>query len=279
MLITRDSTCGDESYIQCTADVPSDFCCPTSSTCMALAGNTTALCCPSGGNCARIEPIPCDISLEDKSQYPSAIVMTSALTGTLETCGTECCPFGFSCENGACILDSDQSAKPSTETIPSSSSSTFSFLTSSTIHTASGATSQAATTSGLSADKTSSAQSTASSVSRQGASTIPPKVLVPTVLAAVLAACAIGGVCYFGWKKFTLHQTSGSLKQIATPWALKTRPQDRFEKPELDASGDTARAQRRVWHELPAESEPMELPATPPSNLGTLWQRISIHPS
>lgn len=123
-IFSRASTCGDSSYVQCAASLPSDFCCPSTSTCMALAGNTTALCCPTGGDCSQIEPIPCDISLEDKTQHPSATVMTSALTGTLETCGTKCCPFGYSCSDGVCNQDSDQSAKPSTSSVASSATAT-----------------------------------------------------------------------------------------------------------------------------------------------------------
>lgn len=64
--------------------------------------------------------------MEDKSKYPSATVMTNALTGTLETCGTDnkCCPFGYSCDNGECNMKDDQSAKPSTSSAaPSSTTS------------------------------------------------------------------------------------------------------------------------------------------------------------
>ncbi|CAN8099446.1 unnamed protein product [Discula destructiva] len=120
-LFSRDSTCGDDTYVQCAADLPSDFCCPATSTCMALAGKTTALCCPTGLDCSQILPIPCDLSLEDKTKYPSATVMTSALTGTLETCGSKCCPFGYTCSgDDVCNLKSDQSAKPETSSVVSS---------------------------------------------------------------------------------------------------------------------------------------------------------------
>lgn len=123
----RASSCGDSSYVQCSADLPSDFCCPSGQTCISLAGKTTAICCPEGGNCAEIETIPCDISLEDKSQHPAAVVMTSALTGTLETCGDQCCPFGYSCNgNGNCDMNKDQSAKPSTSSVASSATVTAS---------------------------------------------------------------------------------------------------------------------------------------------------------
>lgn len=122
----RASTCGDSSYIQCSsADLPSDFCCPSGQSCIPLAGNTTVICCPSGSDCAEIETIPCDLSLEDKSQHPAAVVMTSALTGTLETCGDQCCPFGYSCNgNSNCVVNEDQTAKPSTSSVTSSTTAT-----------------------------------------------------------------------------------------------------------------------------------------------------------
>lgn len=125
-LFGRDSSCGDSSYVQCaSSSLPSDFCCPSGSTCMPLAGNTTAICCPSGGDCAEIESIPCQLSLEDKSQHPAAVVMTTALTGTLETCGQQCCPFGYSCNSaGNCDMDSDQSTKPITSSVASSTTAT-----------------------------------------------------------------------------------------------------------------------------------------------------------
>lgn len=127
-----DSTCGDSSYLQCTnAGLPSDFCCPSDQSCVALAGNTTALCCPKGSDCSEIEPIPCDLSLEDKSQHPENVVMTTALTGTLEQCGTKCCPFGYSCNgDGNCYMNEDQSTKPSTSSGSSTASATSTAATS-----------------------------------------------------------------------------------------------------------------------------------------------------
>lgn len=169
-IFSRASTCGDSSYVQCSgAGLPSDFCCPSGQSCVALAGNTTAICCPEGSSCAEIETIPCDVSLEDKSQHPAAVVMTSALTGTLETCGDQCCPFGYSCNgDGNCDMNSDQSAKPST------SSATASATVSTTATATSGSTTESASvgvspTSGT--DSSATATSTASSGSGSGSST------------------------------------------------------------------------------------------------------------
>lgn len=118
----QDSTCGDSSYAKCNTDgLPDDFCCPADHSCIALAGKTTALCCPDGSDCNGIRPIPCDISLQDKSLHPENVVMTNALTGTLPKCAGLCCPFGYTCDGENCILNSDQNAKPLTSTGPQSS--------------------------------------------------------------------------------------------------------------------------------------------------------------
>ncbi|KAG6363552.1 hypothetical protein INS49_008653 [Diaporthe citri] len=119
----QDSTCGDSSYKQCTtAGLPDDFCCPSDNSCIALAGKTTALCCPAGNDCTAVRPIPCDVSLQDKSLHPENVVMTNALTGSLPKCAGMCCPFGYSCDGGGnCIQNSDQNAKPITTGAQSSS--------------------------------------------------------------------------------------------------------------------------------------------------------------
>lgn len=215
-LFRRDSTCGDSAYVQCGADLPSDFCCPATSTCMVLAGKTTALCCPTGGDCGQIQAIPCDLSLEDKSKYPSATVMTSALTGTLEACGTKCCPFGYSCgDDGVCNLNDDQSAKPSTSSASSSSSTAASSSESSTttqtaeVTPTTGASSSATSTSdpsssssgSSSAAATAAADTTATSSSSSAASTTTaaaaPASSAPTSSAGLVAGGIIGGIAGF----------------------------------------------------------------------------------
>lgn len=166
-IFSRASSCGDSSYVQCSsADLPSDFCCPSGQSCIPLAGNTTVICCPSGSDCAEIETIPCDLSLEDKSQHPAAVVMTSALTGTLETCGDQCCPFGYSCNgNENCVVNKDQTAKPSTSAVTSST-------TAAATATSGSLTSSAAVHPTSGTDSSPSATSTSSSGSGSGSSAV-----------------------------------------------------------------------------------------------------------
>ncbi|KAK3341449.1 hypothetical protein B0T25DRAFT_342496 [Lasiosphaeria hispida] len=127
-LFQRQSTCA-ANFSRCNvANFPSSFCCPTSQTCIALAGNTTLLCCPAGFNCAKIQPISCDISQQDAEKHPDSTVKTTALQGSLEKCGKLCCPFGYSCSGDECVKDKNQSAAPSgapsSTASPSTSTST-----------------------------------------------------------------------------------------------------------------------------------------------------------
>ncbi|KAI0798736.1 hypothetical protein GGR55DRAFT_553387 [Xylaria sp. FL0064] len=116
--------------------LPHDSCCLTLSTCHVLAGDTMLLCCPGDSDCSTIQPIVCNISLQDPAANPEAVVKTTALTATLPTCGDKCCPFGYSCDgNGNCGEDEDQSQKPigavssSSTSVPSSSTTQASIST------------------------------------------------------------------------------------------------------------------------------------------------------
>lgn len=203
-LFGRASTCGDSSYTQCSQGLPDEFCCPSDNSCIALAGSTTALCCPKDEDCSEIEPIPCDLSLEDKSQHPDNVVMTTALTGTLETCGNACCPFGYSCNSaGNCDMDADQSKQPATSSVTSTATTSKSTGTSTEtvgVTTASDTTatgtatssssdkaSATATSSGSSASSTGSSAAGSSSSSSSGSGSSGPN-------AAVVAGGVVGGV-------------------------------------------------------------------------------------
>ncbi|KAH6630171.1 hypothetical protein B0J18DRAFT_91976 [Chaetomium sp. MPI-SDFR-AT-0129] len=113
------------NYVLCPQpNIPSNFCCPTDTTCNLLAGGTTVLCCPSRSSCERIAPIVCNVSLMDAETDPESTVKTTALNSTLVACGgTTCCPFGYDCVNNGdpeanggfgelCVVKKDQSVKP-----------------------------------------------------------------------------------------------------------------------------------------------------------------------
>ncbi|KAK0632330.1 hypothetical protein B0T14DRAFT_541736 [Immersiella caudata] len=133
----QDSTC-PKDYSSC-ANFPGNFCCPTTQACISLAGGTTLLCCPQKSDCQRIVPISCDISLQDASKKPEAVVKTTALTSQLPKCGDRCCPFGYSCGSGKdeCVKDKEQKAPPgaSTSTTTSASASASATATSASSQT------------------------------------------------------------------------------------------------------------------------------------------------
>lgn len=114
-LFARD-TCAASGRTSCTSQGLSEgLCCPTSSNCVSLAGNTTVICCPSDSSCTKIQPITCDISEQDPTLHPDAPIKTTAHGAKLPTCGSNfCCPFGYTCsaDSSSCTKDSDQSKAP-----------------------------------------------------------------------------------------------------------------------------------------------------------------------
>jgi hypothetical protein len=128
-LFTRDaSVCGgNENLTQCGQNLPSTFCCPVKTTCLSLnnTGTAAALCCPPDSDCSFIQPVSCDISLQDPVKYPTSYLKVGDLTKTLGKCGSnnKCCPLGFDCSNGLCKI-SDKTKEAPTSTASSSSTPT-----------------------------------------------------------------------------------------------------------------------------------------------------------
>jgi len=129
-LFERQSTCPDSNFVTCSqAGLPADFCCPTGQTCIPLAANTTVLCCPNGQDCSTIKTIPCEIQLQNITAHPDNTLKTTVLNEALPTCGSACCPFGFTCNSsGDCVMSADQTVAPgaSPSTAPSSTATTTS---------------------------------------------------------------------------------------------------------------------------------------------------------
>lgn len=107
-----DSCTADQ--ISCPSSNPSNFCCPANTVCQALAGGTTALCCPQGRKCDKIQPITCDLSVQDPEKHPEAQIKTNVFNLELPKCGdSACCPFGYTCSNDKeCLIDANQDEAP-----------------------------------------------------------------------------------------------------------------------------------------------------------------------
>ncbi|UKZ77473.1 hypothetical protein TrVFT333_005194 [Trichoderma virens FT-333] len=138
----RDTQCPANTQ-SCPTGLPNNFCCSQGTSCIPLAGNTTALCCPDGETCEKIQPITCDVSQQDPSKNQNSPIKTSVFDVSLEKCGTNlCCPFGFSCsgDNTQCVKNSDQSISPESASRSSSPSQTTASQTSTSLASATSAT-------------------------------------------------------------------------------------------------------------------------------------------
>lgn len=113
-----DNTCASDPDLQaCPTGLP--FCCPQKSTCKATTpDNSTVICCPEGQDCQFISPITCDLSQQDASKFPKNPLHTTKLDAELPQCDDQCCPLGFSCQNGNCALTQNESPSPSSSEAP-----------------------------------------------------------------------------------------------------------------------------------------------------------------
>ncbi|KAK3394678.1 hypothetical protein B0H63DRAFT_54638 [Podospora didyma] len=194
-LFERQSTCAEPGFSQCKAtNFPSFFCCPPNNTCTPLAGNTTLLCCPAGADCSIILPISCDLSQQDGEKHADAAVKTTALRGTMQSCDTGCCPFGYSCTSDKkCKMDSNQNAIPLQQQPTASSTSSASKAPTSSASgssaTVSTSVSSSPTTSGTSTGPTN-AQQTSGPAATTSAEPAPVAKGPPI---AVIAGASAGG--------------------------------------------------------------------------------------
>ncbi|KAI9650162.1 hypothetical protein NHQ30_000175 [Ciborinia camelliae] len=221
--IFERATCPESSYKQCTnTGLPSDFCCPSTSTCISLAQNTTLLCCPNGGDCSTIQPITCDITQQNATAHPANTLKTTALTVTLETCGLNCCPFGYTCKNGNCQINANQA-----DSVPGQQqSSAVSSATSSTLGVATSTGRKATATSSNPSSSTNSSSTSAASSTSTPIAIIPKtcdKFPVEAILVGLFPGIALGvllvllGVCCLGRRKASDRKSGSSFGNISGP--------------------------------------------------------------
>ncbi|KAL4769433.1 hypothetical protein BDW60DRAFT_195098 [Aspergillus nidulans var. acristatus] len=131
----RANSCPDSSRKCSSAGVSENFCCSSSSTCIALDGGSSVICCPEGQDCSYIQPITCDVTKQNATLHPDNVIKTTRLGDDLPTCGNACCPFGYTCQGSFCAMDDTASSSASTST--STSTSTRSSIASTSTTTSS----------------------------------------------------------------------------------------------------------------------------------------------
>ncbi|KAL9581380.1 MAG: hypothetical protein Q9212_003933 [Teloschistes hypoglaucus] len=121
LLPRQTSTCATANYSPCNkAGIPSNFCCPSDSTCTVFNNNKSVVCCPNGRDCSTISPLTCDLVAQNATLHPSNQLHSTDLTGSLETCGSNtCCPKGFGCTNGQCVMKAAAAVSSSAKTASS----------------------------------------------------------------------------------------------------------------------------------------------------------------
>ena len=192
-------TCSVSGYSACNKDnLPGNFCCPSATECVTFHNGQSAICCPSGRDCSTIQPISCDVSQQDATAHPASQLFTTDLSTNLETCGSSCCPQGYSCKNGQCTLSSGSTtASSAPSSAPTSSKST---PASSNAPTSSSQSSQPSSSSTSAANNSTSSQA---AVAQAHCNQYPaPGVLVGffSGLAAGIIL-AVAGICCFGRRR------------------------------------------------------------------------------
>lgn len=136
VIFARADTC----TVSCGSDLPASLCCTKGTTCTVLAGGTTVVCCPTSRDCETIQPVTCDVTQQNGTAHPGSSIKTTVFNVALESCGSQCCPFGYSCSNSTCVQDSDQSEAPSASSSTTSAGSSATSVVSDGASTATGAT-------------------------------------------------------------------------------------------------------------------------------------------
>ncbi|KAK1753899.1 hypothetical protein QBC47DRAFT_414825 [Echria macrotheca] len=219
------------------------FTCPIGDTCIALAGRTTVICCPPVTDCMFIQPISCDLSLQNALVHPDSAIKTLALSGKLPECGTGgCCPYGYTCTAQAvCEKNADQSVKlanSSGTAVPPPSLPTttdaFSSFPLSTNTDVGGADSP--------------------QTGSKGSSGVDAKLVIPIVIICVLVLLIFCGLFWF-WKRYKRKKRpNGGPPSPSFP----KRNAASFLKPELD--GNPTAARYSLKYELSGTRDPVELP-------------------
>ncbi|KAK1984234.1 hypothetical protein LZ30DRAFT_586615 [Colletotrichum cereale] len=219
-----NASCPVKGYNACGSGMADYFCCPSDTTCLVLAENTTALCCPKGASCDVISPIICDITAQDVVENPTSPIHTTKLKESLPSCGSRCCPFGYTCQGGsACVLDQEQKSHASTSVSPTTSTKTTTSGTQTSTHAATPTPSESvpgAPTPSASLGQEPSAPSVTVPTETPAAATpaansTPGGIIAGTTVAAVASVALL--TCLLWLKRRSISEKVGSVR-FPRPW-------------------------------------------------------------
>lgn len=283
---TTQNLCGIDGYSSCGNGLPLNFCCPSGTTCLSVASNSTAICCPSGQDCSAIFPITCNIQQQNVTAFPKSVIKTTKLDESLPSCGSNCCPFGYRCnDNQDCELDDDPivgtAGDSMTKTISTMMRSTTAFhYTSQTSQTSATATPSPSTTT-INQPNLASATSVAASNFISPDDTISDKssnrtnIAVGSIVGAAGAVSIVGGIAYL-WRrrrrqKNNNNNNNNTLIEMERRGSWKQNP-----RPQHDSGLTKYRTWRGQSYYARADMKPIrislkplehvhyaELPATP----------------
>ena len=196
VLHQRGSTCANATSNSCSpvdSKLPNTFCCSPDDTCISLNSSSTALCCPRGSDCTVIKPILCDVAQQNGTEHPDAAIKTTLLGDNLPTCGSSCCPFGYTCDSQqvVCRIDMATAIFGGVVRNPTSSTSQLSSTSSPTTKSSSTPTSTASASSanGIDSTKTPASMQCSRFPAAAVAAGFFPGVLAGALLALLLVIC------------------------------------------------------------------------------------------
>lgn len=210
--------------------LPDSFKCASDQACISLDGSSSALCCPDGADCSSISPISCDVKKQDPVTNPNSGVLTTKLNEDLPSCGTLCCPFGYSCskkdeDTFQCNINSDKArfAGAFPGGAPTSTSSSATASSSSSISSTS---STSATTSSSSNSKPT--PTSTASLSANGNATTEDAKCNPfppgAFFAGLIPGLIVGSLAVLLWVGFTGRAKKPDASSPKTPQRFEKRP-------------------------------------------------------
>lgn len=252
----RTGDCHADNYTTCGAGFPAGFCCPTSYTCMPLSANTSVMCCEPGQTCQLVEPIPCNIQLQNVTAVQGAQVHTTRLNESMPTCKDGCCPFGYFCNTDLLVCQLEANEKPAVvvaSVAPAATPFTSAVAISITISPSSSSTGQAlqskTTTTNSAQPQTSSADDQKASNDSTSRARRTGIIVSSTIVSALAISAIVVGICFYIRRRDRKRQenTPPSTPTIETKNHDDTVGETRPQLPQRPPKHDPALTKFRTW--------------------------------